>query len=246
MRTLLDDFGFQCDIAANGKLAIERLENKEYDIILMDLQMPEMNGFEATDYIRNKMNLKIPIMALTADVTTVDLAKCNAVGMNDYVAKPIDEKILYNKIIGLIKKTTTQSLKINPTVVLDVGNEIKYIDLGYLSHRTKSNPILMKEMILLYLEQTPPLIASMKTSFANKDWGTLKSSVHKMIPSFSIMGMSSEFEVMAKKVQEFADTQHKWEGINELVIQLENVCNQSCHELQEVLINLKHEINEQH
>jgi PAS domain S-box-containing protein len=246
MRTLLDDFGFQCDIASNGKLAIEKLENKEYDIILMDLQMPEMNGFEATDYIRNKMNLKIPIMALTADVTTVDLAKCNAVGMNDYVAKPIDEKILYNKIIGLIKKTTTQSLKINPTVVLDVGNEIKYIDLGYLSHRTKSNPILMKEMILLYLEQTPPLIASMKTSFANKDWGTLKSSVHKMIPSFSIMGMSSEFEVMAKKVQEFADTQHKWEGINELVIQLENVCNQSCHELQEVLINLKHEINEQH
>jgi PAS domain S-box-containing protein len=244
MRTLLDDFGFQCDIAANGKLAIERLENKEYDIILMDLQMPEMNGFEATDYIRKKMNLKIPIMALTADVTTVDLAKCNAVGMNDYVAKPIDEKILYNKIISLIKKTTTQSLKINPTVILDVGNEIKYIDLGYLSHRTKSNPILMKEMILLYLEQTPPLIASMKASFANKDWGTLKSSVHKMIPSFSIMGMSSEFEVMAKKVQEFADTQQKSEGINELVIQLENVCNQSCHELQEVLINLKHEINE--
>jgi PAS domain S-box-containing protein len=246
MRTLLDDFGFQCDIAANGKLAIERLENKEYDIILMDLQMPEMNGFEATDYIRKKMNLKIPIMALTADVTTVDLAKCNAVGMNDYVAKPIDEKILYNKIISLIKKPTTQSLKINPTVILDVGNEIKYIDLGYLSHRTKSNPVLMKEMILLYLEQTPPLIASMKASFANKDWGTLKSSVHKMIPSFSIMGMSSEFEVMAKKVQEFADTQQKSEGINELVIQLENVCNQSCHELQEVLINLKHEINEQH
>lgn len=246
MRTLLDDFGFQCDIAANGKLAIERLEIKEYDIILMDLQMPEMNGFEATDYIRNKMNLKIPIMALTADVTTVDLAKCNAVGMNDYVAKPIDEKILYNKIISLINKPTSNSLKSSPIAILNVSQNIKYIDLGYLSHRTKSNPILMKEMILLYLEQTPPLIASMKTSFANKDWGTLKSSVHKMIPSFSIMGMSSEFEMMAKKVQEFADTQQKSEGINELVIQLENVCNQSCHELQEVLINLKHEINEQH
>jgi PAS domain S-box-containing protein len=246
MRTLLDDFGFQCDIAANGKIAIERLENKEYDIILMDLQMPEMNGFEATDYIRKKMNLKIPIMALTADVTTIDLTKCNAVGMNDYVAKPIDEKILYNKIISLIKKPITNGLKINPIEILTIGNGIKYIDLGYLSQRTKSNPILMKEMILLYLEQTPPLIASMKSSFASKDWGTLKSSVHKMIPSFSIMGMSSEFETMAKKVQEFADTQQKSEGINELVIQLENVCNQSCHELQEVLINLKNEINEQH
>jgi CheY-like chemotaxis protein len=51
----------------------------------MDLQMPEMNGFEATEYIRTTMNSEIPIIALTADVTTVDLAKCKAVGMNDYI-----------------------------------------------------------------------------------------------------------------------------------------------------------------
>jgi CheY-like chemotaxis protein len=58
----------------------------------MDLQMPEMNGFEATEYIRTTMNSKIPIIALTADVTTVDLAKCKSVGMNDYIAKPVDER----------------------------------------------------------------------------------------------------------------------------------------------------------
>ncbi|MDP3644762.1 MAG: response regulator, partial [Bacteroidota bacterium] len=81
MKTLLDDFGFERDIADNGIIAIEKLRLKAYDVILMDLQMPEMNGFEATDYIRNIMNLKIPIIALTADVTTVDLAKCKAVGM---------------------------------------------------------------------------------------------------------------------------------------------------------------------
>ncbi len=104
MKTLLDDFGFERDFANNGKIAIEQLQTKSYDIILMDLQMPEMNGFEATEYIRNTMNSKIPIVALTADVTTVDLAKCKAVGMNDYIAKPIDEKLLYNKIIGLVKK----------------------------------------------------------------------------------------------------------------------------------------------
>ncbi|MDD2565090.1 MAG: ATP-binding protein, partial [Salinivirgaceae bacterium] len=104
MKTLLDEFGFERDIAANGKIAIERLEAKSYDIILMDLQMPEMNGFEATDYIRNVMNSKIPIIALTADVTTVDLKKCTAVGMNDYIAKPVDEKVLYNKIVSLVAK----------------------------------------------------------------------------------------------------------------------------------------------
>ncbi len=104
MKTLLDDFGFEHDIAANGKIAIEKLQNKSYDIILMDLQMPEMNGFEATEYIRNKMNSQIPIIALTADVTTADLKKCKAVGMNDYISKPVDERLLYNKIIELLKK----------------------------------------------------------------------------------------------------------------------------------------------
>ena len=83
---------------------------KSYDIILMDLQMPEMNGFEATEYIRNTMNSKIPIIALTADVTTVDLAKCKAVGMNDYIAKPVDERLLYSKIYGLVKKSAPAKL----------------------------------------------------------------------------------------------------------------------------------------
>lgn len=103
MKTILDDFGFERDIADNGKIAIEKLLAKSYDIILMDLQMPVMNGFETTEYIRNTMNLKIPIIALTADVTTVDLEKCKAVGMNDYIAKPIDEKLLFTKIVELTK-----------------------------------------------------------------------------------------------------------------------------------------------
>jgi signal transduction histidine kinase/CheY-like chemotaxis protein len=104
MRTILDEFGFERDIASNGKIAIEKLGEKNYDIILMDLQMPEMNGFEATHYIRNTLKSNIPIIALTADVTTVDLAKCKAVGMNDYLAKPIDERLLHSKIVNLVKK----------------------------------------------------------------------------------------------------------------------------------------------
>jgi signal transduction histidine kinase len=104
MKTILDDFGFERDIAGNGRIAVEQLKIKSYDIILMDLQMPEMNGFEATKYIRETLKSNIPIIALTADVTTVDLEKCTAVGMNDYIAKPVDEHILYHKIMGLVKK----------------------------------------------------------------------------------------------------------------------------------------------
>ena len=102
LRTILDDFKFEWDMADNGKIAIEKLQTKQYDIILMDLQMPIMNGFEATEHIRNKMKLQIPIIALTADVTTVDVEKCKAIGMNDYISKPLDEKLLYSKIIDLV------------------------------------------------------------------------------------------------------------------------------------------------
>jgi len=59
-----------------GKIAIEKLQTNTYDIILMDLQMPEMNGLEATEYIRKTMQSQIPIIALTADVTTADVSKC--------------------------------------------------------------------------------------------------------------------------------------------------------------------------
>ena len=97
----------------NGKIAIEKIKNKTYDIVLMDLQMPEMNGFEATEYIRNTLKSEIPIIALTADVTTTDLTKCKAIGMNDYLAKPLDDKLLYNKILNLVKKNgSTEYVKV--------------------------------------------------------------------------------------------------------------------------------------
>ena len=170
MKTLLDDFGFESDIASNGKIAIEKLsqttlgkESKPYDIILMDLQMPEMNGFEATEYIRNKMNSKIPILSLTADVTTVDLAICKAVGMNDYIAKPVDEELLYSKIVEFVKKTEldfgtgvckTSDLIENASAVPVMPEVVKpkCINLDSLTRRTKSNQKLIGEMISLYLD----------------------------------------------------------------------------------------------
>ncbi len=236
MKTLLDDFGFEREIAANGKIAIEKLQTKKYDIILMDLQMPEMNGFEATAYIRNTMKSNIPIIALTADVTTVDVAKCKEVGMNDYIAKPVDERLLYNKIVGLVKKSTVHKMEPNK---VNENNPTSYINLQYLLQRTKSNPELMAEMITLYLEQTPPLIIAMKESFDKKDWPTLNAAVHKMIPSFSIVGIHNDFEAMAKKIQEFASTQIPSEEIQELVLQLEKVCTNACKELEIELTRIK-------
>lgn len=230
MKTLLDDFGFANEMVLNGREAISKLQSKPYSLILMDLQMPEMNGFEATEYIRNIMQSSIPIIALTADVTTADLQKCTAVGMNDYVPKPIDEKLLYNKIIYHLKKNLldTNDCKIKK---MDESILIKYVNLDYLNARTKSNQQLMKEMILLYLEQTPPLIDIIKTSLLEKDWAALHAAVHKIIPSFSIMGIDKEFEDIAVKVQHYAIERQQGEEITALVAQLESVCHGACNEL---------------
>jgi signal transduction histidine kinase/CheY-like chemotaxis protein len=243
MKTLLDDFGFDRDIAANGKIAIQKMAEKTYDIILMDLQMPEMNGFEATEYIRNTMHSTIPIIALTADVTTVDLDKCKAAGMNDYIAKPVDERLLYSKITDLLKlnKVVSNDLTKNIGWVEKTGN--KSINLDYLTKRTKSDPKLMIEMISLFIEQTPLLINIIKESHKTADWESLQAAVHKMIPSFNIMGIDPNFEMMAKKVKAYAEEQMLHDDIPILIAQLEKVCDDACFELNNELNSIKMQIH---
>jgi hypothetical protein len=97
----------------------------------------------------------------------------------------------------------------------------------------------MMQMISLYLEQTPTLISEMKKSLMNKDWNSLYAAVHKIIPSFSIMGISPDFENMAKQVQEYASRQNQIDGIPDLVLKIENVCTQACIELEEEYKSIK-------
>jgi len=107
VKIILDGFGFETDIADNGKIVIQLLAENNYDIILMDLQMPEMDGYQTTQYIRSEMKSTkstIPIIALTANISEIDMDKCKTIGMDDYISKPFNEVDLLNKISGLVKK----------------------------------------------------------------------------------------------------------------------------------------------
>lgn len=257
MKTLLDDFGFERDIAANGRIAIEKLETNTYDVILMDLQMPIMNGFETTEYIRNIMKSSIPIIALTADVTTVDLAKCRAVGMNDYIAKPIDDRLLYSKLVSLVKKPVARK-NILEKEKIESSSLPKVIELSYLNRLTKSNQAMMMELISAYLDQTPVLISAMKKGLEEHNWDLLYASAHKMIPSFSMMGMNKQLEGLAKEIQNYALSRKSittsgplLNGASEEfgrqaqhVLQLETSCNQACGELKKKFKELKNARNE--
>jgi HPt (histidine-containing phosphotransfer) domain-containing protein len=157
--------------------------------------------------------------------------------MNDYIAKPVDERLLYSKIVGLVKKNKPID-EFQITGNVESENQ-KRTNLDYLNLRTKSSPTLMMEMISAYLIQTPVLVNAMKISLQEKDWSSLHAAVHKMIPSFSIMGISTEFENIAKKVQEYASTQKQTDLIPVLILQLEEVCMQACRELEVELSSIK-------
>ena len=117
----------------------------------------------------------------------------------------------------------------------------KCIDLTYLKERTKSNPVLMSEMLTIYLNQTPSLIVALKKGLAEKNWQTIATSAHKMIPSFSIMGIDTLYENMAKKIQEFAEQKEYTSELIDLFSQLERICIQASKEIQAELDAMKND-----
>ena len=106
-RKIFKKWNCKFDIADNGKIAVDKLLQTDYDIILMDMQMPEMDGYEAANYIRTNLpspKSKIPIIALTAHALVGEKEKCLALGMNDYISKPFNQRVLYEKIKELTVK----------------------------------------------------------------------------------------------------------------------------------------------
>lgn len=110
MKVVMTNLGFVPDVAENGKVAVEKLRTNTYDIVLMDLHMPVMDGYEATRIIRNEMGLTLPIIALTADVTSPEVQRSAEMGMDDFVSKPINQNKLYSKMMQVLenrKKTVS-------------------------------------------------------------------------------------------------------------------------------------------
>ena len=103
---MLKDWGLDFDVCGNGKLAIEKLKTNTYHLILMDIQMPEMNGYETTEYIREHLKLNIPVIAMTAHALPGEKEKCLSFGMTDYISKPIKELDLRNLITKYINLTS--------------------------------------------------------------------------------------------------------------------------------------------
>jgi CheY-like chemotaxis protein len=106
---MMHTWGYRCDVCDNGKAALEKLRSKKYDMVLMDIEMPEMDGLETTRYIRNNMKLGLPVIATTAHISEEDRKDCLSAGMTDFIGKPIDEEELYNMVTNYLYSTVVEN-----------------------------------------------------------------------------------------------------------------------------------------
>ncbi len=238
IKTLLEKLNCVIDIADNGEIACEMLKHKKYTIILMDLQMPQMDGFEATERIRKYLMLDTPIIALTANVTTVDVKKCKAIGMNDYISKPIDENLLY-KMIAKYSKIKRSSLVTN-----NVDQQYAFKSTtspfysNYLLEITSGNPQAITEIVTAYLEEIPQLTDAMLKSIDNLDWNGLQKATHSIIPSFALIGIDREYEYIARTIEEYAIEKKHPEKIRALFYIINDECKRTCEEIRKEFVKL--------
>ncbi|HVS19924.1 MAG TPA: response regulator [Planctomycetota bacterium] len=154
---MLAKFGFRCEIAANGTEAISALERTRFDLVLMDCQMPEMDGFEATSRIRANRNLggdQLPVIAMTANAMVGDRERCLAAGMSDYISKPVNPEELRNVIERWIDLN-----------VAEVNDEAA----GRMDPR-------VEEQIDSFLEQAPGLMAAIDAASSVGDSNALEAA----------------------------------------------------------------------
>ena len=194
-------FGCQVTKADNGRIALEILSQQEFDIILMDIQMPELDGIETTKILRNELGRKIPIIALTANAFKTEIDNCISAGMNGYITKPFNEEDL----LQIIYKYT-RSEKITNTNLSDIS-EILY-DLKYIKALSRGDDDFVKKMISIFILQTEETVALIDQAFDNKDYAEIARLVHKIKPGIQGVGIHSlsesvkTLEISAKEMTE--------------------------------------------
>jgi len=226
--SILKIWDCKIDIAENGYVAVEKIKNEDYDIVLMDIQMPLMDGFEATKAIRAGLppRNQVPIIALTANATRKDVEQCLASGMNDCLSKPFTPEDLYNKLV-MFKSGLKKISDPFAEVMRQKGN----IDLAYLKNVSNNNQEFINDMLTAFLESIPKSIEEIATNIDNKDWLGLTRAVHKLKPSLTLIGLHTTRE-KAAGLEELTEQGKE----TDLVI---SIANEICEDLHEALLTLQ-------
>lgn len=225
------------DVAANGRVAIEMLQQHRYDIVLMDVQMPVMDGLSATKYIRSELGLtELPILAMTAFATSGEAERTINAGMNDYISKPFNPKKLYKKIVKLtgVVQLDNREWAAN---VSNANNNQRLTKLDFLDEATGGDAELKAKMIQIILRETPEEIADMERFYDQKNWERLRAVAHKFKSAVTYIGLE-ETKEMVKNIQINAETQQNLDETADLIAKVKRDVSIACEELEEELKSL--------
>ncbi len=197
------------DVAVNGRIALEKVMANHYHLVLMDIQMPEMDGNEATIKIRELPEPKchIPIVAMTAHALKSEKTNCLNMGMNDYISKPFDPEELFAKIIqysGLdVDKTkpnetltSIDAITNEPTFTM----EYKYINLINLRKIYQNNNDKILKIVGMCYDSIPNEIEEIQNAFKSAEWQALKAKSHALKPKFGYLGLF-DLQETAKNIE---------------------------------------------
>jgi PAS domain S-box-containing protein len=189
---MLESFGCEAQVAKNGREAVAAVERERFDLILMDCQMPEMDGFEATRTLRameaaaGTRAMRIPIVALTANAIKGDRERCLTSGMDDYLAKPFKEEQLWNVLVKWIKRESTdvieaESKPSDSTLDIAVLDNIRRL-------QRPGAPNLLHKVVSIFLAEGPELLKTMRGAIATGNDTALLRAVHKLKSSSANLG----------------------------------------------------------
>lgn len=252
-RTILESRKVKVDRVRNGKEALEQVKEQEYDIILMDIQMPEMNGMEATKLIRSLTDRKkaeIPVIALTANAFKKDAEKYLKAGMDDYLSKPFKEEELFLKVLNHLPKRSTKGVfpanhkKVKASVSAPnevVGKEIQasvgvsptavICDFTYLKERTGGDKEFMGKMGSLFLEQVPTEFGRLQNELKVRNIEEVEQIAHKLKSTVSLFGAVSMLEHL-QKIEDLASSDSEIAQIEQLCLKVIAESNRAVKEVQ--------------
>jgi CheY-like chemotaxis protein/HPt (histidine-containing phosphotransfer) domain-containing protein len=185
----LEKLGATADIVGDGKEAVEKITEGHYDLVLMDIQMPEMDGYEAAQYIRNELQNTTPIIAMTAFAINGEDEKCIEAGMNAYIAKPFSLETLNETITKVL--SSPAEINTNPYILTKQG---AVVDISMLYEVASDDETYIQLMITTFLENMPNTLLRIEDAYNKSDYEQLYSAAHYAKSSLSVIKINEMLE----------------------------------------------------
>lgn len=227
----LKGFVLHVDLAENGIEALETFKHNLYDLVLMDIQMPLLDGYHAAKQIREQFKSNVPIIAMTANIMANEREKCLSYGMNDYLSKPFKEIDLYNIVNLYIGNKKQYEKQVNDLVADSEGKSV--INQDHLNTLSRGNKTFIKEIIDIFLEQNPIEIKELENAIKKEDYPSIRSISHKMKTSVGFIGITQLLPELTK-IENFAINENDINSIQSIFIKVKAICFQATSELKSI------------